>query len=58
MILDNEQQREALIQLIRSSTFSGDQIGFVHELYQAIKSAIVRPELSTVEENRTDNYGH
>lgn len=41
MILDKEEHRNALIQLFKSSTFSGEQVEFVHELYCAIKSAVV-----------------
>lgn len=42
MILDKEEHRGALLQLIRASTFPGDQVEFVYELQQEIKSAIIR----------------
>lgn len=42
MILDKEEHREALLQLLKSSTFSGEQIEFVYGLQQSIKSAIIR----------------
>jgi len=42
MILDSEIQRNALLQLLKSSTFSGEQIEFVHGLYQAIRNADIR----------------
>ena len=42
MILDSEIQRNALLQLLKSSTFSGEQIEFVHGLQQAIRNADIR----------------
>ena len=42
MVLDSEQQRNALLQLLKSSAFSGEQIEFVHALYQAIMNADIR----------------
>lgn len=44
MILDSEQQRDALLQLMKTATFSGDQIEFVYALHEAIKRAHVPPE--------------
>ena len=44
MILDKEEHREALLQLLKSSTFSGEQVEFVYDLQQSIKSAIIRSQ--------------
>lgn len=41
MTLDSELQRDALLQLLRTSTFSGEQIEFVNALYHAIKCAAI-----------------
>lgn len=43
MILDKEEHKEALLQLLKSSNFPGEQIEFVYELYTAISTAIIAP---------------
>lgn len=45
MILDKEEHREALLQLLAGATVPGSAIDLVYDLKQAIVSAIVRPRI-------------
>ena len=45
MILDSEEHRAALLQLVKASSFSGEKIEFVHALYTAIRSAVVSADV-------------
>ncbi len=45
MIIDREEHRDALLQLIDGSSFPGRSVDLVYELKQAILGAIIAPNI-------------
>lgn len=45
MILDKEEHRAALLELINHATFSGSNVDLVYELKRSILSAAVSPDV-------------